>query len=74
MCLVGNPNPPKLEGALQPKGNFLKVRWVMQDDGGSPVLHYLVRYKPVSMAVRAEMISPHQLLLINGPSVRPILW
>ncbi|XP_040902957.1 neural cell adhesion molecule 1b isoform X4 [Toxotes jaculatrix] len=44
---VRNPNPPKLEGALQPKGNSLKVSWVKQDDGGSPILHYLVRYKPV---------------------------
>ncbi|XP_044059748.1 neural cell adhesion molecule 1b isoform X5 [Siniperca chuatsi] len=43
----GNPNPPKLEGALQPKGNSLKVSWIKQDDGGSPILHYLVRYKPL---------------------------
>uniref|UniRef100_A0A8C2X2I4 Neural cell adhesion molecule 1b n=1 Tax=Cyclopterus lumpus TaxID=8103 RepID=A0A8C2X2I4_CYCLU len=47
---VRNPNPPKLEGALQPKGNSLKVRWIMQDDGGSPVLHYLVRYKPIQVS------------------------
>ncbi|XP_076592120.1 neural cell adhesion molecule 1b isoform X5 [Chaetodon auriga] len=44
---TGNPNPPKLEGALQPKGNSLKVSWIKQDDGGSPILHYLVRYKPL---------------------------
>ncbi|XP_024133338.1 neural cell adhesion molecule 1b isoform X5 [Oryzias melastigma] len=44
---VRNPNPPKLEGALQPKGNSLKVSWTKQDDGGSPILHYLVRYKPI---------------------------
>nr|XP_046245368.1 neural cell adhesion molecule 1b isoform X3 [Scatophagus argus] len=44
---VRNPNPPKLEGALQPKGNSLKVSWIKQDDGGSPILHYLVRYKPL---------------------------
>uniref|UniRef100_UPI0037E715CC neural cell adhesion molecule 1b isoform X4 n=1 Tax=Semicossyphus pulcher TaxID=241346 RepID=UPI0037E715CC len=43
----GNPNPPKLEGALQPKGNSLKISWIKQDDGGSPILHYLVRYKPL---------------------------
>ncbi|XP_047449399.1 neural cell adhesion molecule 1b isoform X4 [Mugil cephalus] len=42
----GNPNPPKLEGSLQPKGNSLKVSWIKQDDGGSPIIHYLVRYKP----------------------------
>ncbi|KAG8001910.1 Neural cell adhesion molecule 1 [Nibea albiflora] len=44
---VRNPNPPKLLGALQPKGNSLKVSWIKQDDGGSPILHYLVRYKPL---------------------------
>ncbi|XP_045930547.1 neural cell adhesion molecule 1b isoform X3 [Micropterus dolomieu] len=44
---VRNPNPPKLEGALQPKGNSLKVSWIKQDDGGSPILHYLIRYKPL---------------------------
>ncbi|XP_041850539.1 neural cell adhesion molecule 1b isoform X3 [Melanotaenia boesemani] len=46
----GNPNPPKLEGALQPKGNSLKVSWIKQDDGGSPILHYLVRYKPMQVS------------------------
>uniref|UniRef100_A0A8D0A404 Neural cell adhesion molecule 1b n=1 Tax=Sander lucioperca TaxID=283035 RepID=A0A8D0A404_SANLU len=45
---VRNPNPPKLEGALQPKGNSLKISWIKQDDGGSPILHYLIRYKPVN--------------------------
>ncbi|MED6244892.1 hypothetical protein ATANTOWER_026812, partial [Ataeniobius toweri] len=44
---TGNPNPPKLDGSLQPKGNSLKIGWVKQDDGGSPILHYLVRYKPI---------------------------
>lgn len=41
----GEPNPPKLEGKVQAKGNVLKVLWVKQDDGGSPIQHYLVRYK-----------------------------
>ncbi|KAJ0021980.1 hypothetical protein NQD34_009470 [Periophthalmus magnuspinnatus] len=44
---VRNPNPPKLEWTPQPKGNSLRVGWVKQDDGGSPILHYLIRYKPV---------------------------
>ncbi|XP_026878207.2 neural cell adhesion molecule 1b isoform X3 [Electrophorus electricus] len=41
----GEPSPPKLVGTLQPKGNILKVNWLKQDDGGSPIIHYLVRYK-----------------------------
>ncbi|XP_008423201.1 neural cell adhesion molecule 1b isoform X12 [Poecilia reticulata] len=44
---VRNPNPPKLEGSVEPKGNSLKVSWLKQDDGGSPILHYLIRYKPI---------------------------
>ncbi|KAL4604980.1 neural cell adhesion molecule 1 isoform X1 [Arapaima gigas] len=39
------PNPPKLQGKPQPIGNTLKVNWIKQDDGGSPIKHYLVRYK-----------------------------
>ncbi|XP_072557985.1 neural cell adhesion molecule 1a isoform X8 [Paramormyrops kingsleyae] len=42
---VREPNPPKLEGKLQSTGNVLKVNWIKQDDGGSPIKHYLVRYK-----------------------------
>ncbi|XP_073778781.1 neural cell adhesion molecule 1b isoform X14 [Danio rerio] len=42
---VREPSPPILEGTLQPKGNSLKVKWIKQDDGGSPITHYLVRYK-----------------------------
>ncbi|KAK6296667.1 hypothetical protein J4Q44_G00328090 [Coregonus suidteri] len=44
------PEPPKLEGTLQTKGNSLKVNWIKQDDGGSPITHYLVRYKPKRQA------------------------
>ncbi|XP_035596783.1 neural cell adhesion molecule 1 isoform X9 [Oncorhynchus keta] len=47
---VREPEPPKLEGTLQTKGNSLKVNWLKQDDGGSPITHYLVRYKPKHQA------------------------
>ncbi|XP_068509209.1 neural cell adhesion molecule 1a isoform X6 [Syngnathus scovelli] len=39
------PSTPKLEAMVQNQGNALKVNWIMQDDGGSPINHYLVRYK-----------------------------
>ncbi|XP_071183579.1 neural cell adhesion molecule 1-like isoform X10 [Salvelinus alpinus] len=39
------PSPPKLEGKLQTTGNALKVNWIKQDDGGSPIKHYLIRYR-----------------------------
>ncbi|XP_077064802.1 neural cell adhesion molecule 1b isoform X4 [Siphateles boraxobius] len=42
---VREPSPPILEGTLHSKGNALKVKWIKQDDGGSPITHYLVRYK-----------------------------
>ncbi|XP_042566263.1 neural cell adhesion molecule 1-A, partial [Clupea harengus] len=41
----GEPNAPKLKGTLQPQGNTFKVTWIKQDDGGSPITHYLLRYK-----------------------------
>ncbi|KAK3524331.1 hypothetical protein QTP70_028054 [Hemibagrus guttatus] len=43
------PNPPKLEVKLQSPGNEMKVSWIKQDDGGSPIKQYLVSYRPVSM-------------------------
>ncbi|GLD46420.1 neural cell adhesion molecule 1-like isoform X11 [Lates japonicus] len=41
----GEPSAPKLEVKVQNRGNSLKVNWIKQDDGGSPIKHYLVRYK-----------------------------
>lgn len=45
----GEPNPPKLEVKLQSPGNEMKVSWIKQDDGGSPIKQYLLSYRPVSM-------------------------
>ncbi|KAM6969924.1 neural cell adhesion molecule 1a isoform 3-T3 [Aplochiton taeniatus] len=39
------PSAPKLEAKIQSRGNVLKINWIKQDDGGSPIHHYLVRYK-----------------------------
>ncbi|XP_069751029.1 neural cell adhesion molecule 1a isoform X2 [Narcine bancroftii] len=39
------PSPPKLEEHVLGSGNIYKVNWIKQDDGGSPIRHYLVRYK-----------------------------
>ncbi|XP_048022386.1 neural cell adhesion molecule 1a isoform X6 [Megalobrama amblycephala] len=41
----GEPNPPKLEAKPESTGNEMKVHWIKQDDGGSPIKHYLVRYR-----------------------------
>jgi len=48
VCPVGEPTAPKLEGKVHNEGNSFKVTWIKQDDGGSPIKHYLVRYKAVS--------------------------
>ncbi|XP_059398777.1 neural cell adhesion molecule 1-like isoform X2 [Carassius carassius] len=42
---VREPNPPKLEAKRLSKGNEMKVHWIKQDDGGSPIKYYVVRYK-----------------------------
>ncbi|XP_017275367.1 neural cell adhesion molecule 1a isoform X11 [Kryptolebias marmoratus] len=42
---VREPNAPKLETISVKEGNSFKVKWIKQDDGGSPIKHYLVRYK-----------------------------
>uniref|UniRef100_A0A665UYZ0 Neural cell adhesion molecule 1-like n=1 Tax=Echeneis naucrates TaxID=173247 RepID=A0A665UYZ0_ECHNA len=42
---VREPSAPKLEARVQNKGNSLKVNWIKQDDGGSPIKHYLIKYK-----------------------------
>ncbi|XP_071061585.1 neural cell adhesion molecule 1-like isoform X1 [Pseudochaenichthys georgianus] len=42
---AGEPSAPKLEVKVLERGNSLKVNWIKQDDGGSPIKHYLVRYK-----------------------------
>ncbi|XP_070411587.1 neural cell adhesion molecule 1a isoform X4 [Nothobranchius furzeri] len=39
------PNAPKLEITAVKGGNTFKVKWIKQDDGGSPIKHYLLRYK-----------------------------
>uniref|UniRef100_A0A3B3RMM3 Neural cell adhesion molecule 1b n=2 Tax=Paramormyrops kingsleyae TaxID=1676925 RepID=A0A3B3RMM3_9TELE len=42
---VREPSAPRLEAQLQPAGNALRVSWTKQDDGGSPITHYIVSYK-----------------------------
>ncbi|KAK2510188.1 hypothetical protein MC885_004902, partial [Smutsia gigantea] len=42
---AGEPSAPKLEGQMGEDGNSIKVNLIKQDDGGSPIRHYLVRYR-----------------------------
>uniref|UniRef100_A0A8B9UAF1 Neural cell adhesion molecule 1 n=1 Tax=Anas zonorhyncha TaxID=75864 RepID=A0A8B9UAF1_9AVES len=42
---TGEPSAPKLEGQMGEDGNSIKVNVIKQDDGGSPIRHYLIKYK-----------------------------
>ncbi|CAG08913.1 unnamed protein product, partial [Tetraodon nigroviridis] len=66
---AGNPNPPKVDGELEPKGNSMKVSWLKQDDGGSPILHYLIRYKPLQSSEwkpEIRMPSNSEYVVLRG--------
>ncbi|XP_066518683.1 neural cell adhesion molecule 1b isoform X3 [Hoplias malabaricus] len=66
---VREPNPPKLEGTLQLKGSAFRVNWIKQDDGGSPITHYLVRYKAKEESDWKQEIrlpSVSESVLLNG--------
>ncbi|XP_053223474.1 neural cell adhesion molecule 1 isoform X13 [Podarcis muralis] len=39
------PSAPKLEGQMGEDGNSFKVNLIKQDDGGSPIRHYLIKYR-----------------------------
>ncbi|XP_057622883.1 neural cell adhesion molecule 1 isoform X12 [Chionomys nivalis] len=43
--LSREPSAPKLEGQMGEDGNSIKVNLIKQDDGGSPIRHYLVKYR-----------------------------
>uniref|UniRef100_A0A3Q2YI19 Neural cell adhesion molecule 1b n=1 Tax=Hippocampus comes TaxID=109280 RepID=A0A3Q2YI19_HIPCM len=58
----GNPSPPRLEGALQPIGNSLKVSWTKQDDGGLPILHYLIESSHWKPEIRMPSDSDYVIL------------
>lgn len=48
-------------------GNSIKVNLIKQDDGGSPIKHYLVKYRAVSMS------QLHSLLPLWG-TVSKVWW
>ncbi|KAM3920946.1 neural cell adhesion molecule 1 isoform 4-T4 [Leptodactylus fuscus] len=47
---VREPSAPKLTGRVGEEGNSYKVVLIKQDDGGSPIRHYLLRYKAKNSA------------------------
>ncbi|XP_023818329.1 neural cell adhesion molecule 1 isoform X8 [Oryzias latipes] len=65
----GEPSAPKLEANVADEGNSLRVTWIKQDDGGLPIIHYLVKYKAKHVPewkpeIRVPSLSEHTTL--NG--------
>uniref|UniRef100_A0A7M4EH73 Neural cell adhesion molecule 1 n=1 Tax=Crocodylus porosus TaxID=8502 RepID=A0A7M4EH73_CROPO len=55
---VREPSAPKLEGQMGEDGNSIKVNLIKQDDGGSPIRHYLIKYKAHSSEWKPEIRLP----------------
>ncbi|XP_031724929.1 neural cell adhesion molecule 1a isoform X9 [Anarrhichthys ocellatus] len=69
VALKGEPSAPILEVKVQERGNTLKVNWIKQDDGGSPIKHYLVRYKAKHVSDwKPEIRIPHnsEYVMLSG--------
>lgn len=65
----GEPSAPKLQAKVHNKGNALKVNWFKQDDGGSPIKHYLIRYKAKHTSDwKPEIRLPHgsEYVVLSG--------
>uniref|UniRef100_A0A8C5W6U0 Neural cell adhesion molecule 1 n=1 Tax=Leptobrachium leishanense TaxID=445787 RepID=A0A8C5W6U0_9ANUR len=61
------PSAPKVKGNVGDDGNSIKLTLIKQDDGGSPIRHYLVHYKPKNAVewkpeMKVPSISDHIIL------------
>uniref|UniRef100_F7F074 Neural cell adhesion molecule 1 n=1 Tax=Ornithorhynchus anatinus TaxID=9258 RepID=F7F074_ORNAN len=54
----GEPSAPKLEGQMGEDGNSIKVNVIKQDDGGSPIRHYLIKYRAHASEWKPEIKLP----------------
>ncbi|XP_041863968.1 neural cell adhesion molecule 1a isoform X15 [Melanotaenia boesemani] len=66
---VREPIAPKLEIMAQNGGKSLRINWIKQDDGGSPIKHYLVKYKAKHVSAwKPELRLPHgsEYILLSG--------
>jgi len=57
---AGEPSPPAVHGQ-RGMGKAYRLGLVKQDDGGMPIVEYIVKYKPVSMSNTAASIQPARL-------------
>ncbi|XP_043997258.1 neural cell adhesion molecule 1a isoform X6 [Gambusia affinis] len=66
---VREPTSPILEVTPIKSSNSAKVKWTKQDDGGSPIKHYLIKYKAKHMSDwKPEMRLPSasDYVMLNG--------
>nr|AIZ50758.1 NCAM1a [Siniperca chuatsi] len=66
---VREPSAPKIEVKVQNRGNTVKVNWIKQDDGGSPIKHYLIRYEAKHVSDwKPEIRLPHgsEYVVLSG--------
>uniref|UniRef100_A0A672YW85 Neural cell adhesion molecule 1a n=1 Tax=Sphaeramia orbicularis TaxID=375764 RepID=A0A672YW85_9TELE len=69
MARIGEPSTPILQVKVHSNGNALKVNWIKQDDGGSPIKHYLIRYKAKHVSDwKPEIRIPYgsDYVILNG--------
>ncbi|XP_017164061.1 neural cell adhesion molecule 1a isoform X11 [Poecilia reticulata] len=65
----GEPTSPILEVTLVKSSNSAKVKWTKQDDGGSPIIRYLIRYKAKHMSdwkPETHLPSTSNYAMLNG--------
>ncbi|XP_068186522.1 neural cell adhesion molecule 1a isoform X2 [Antennarius striatus] len=66
---VREPSAPKVEVKGPHVGNTIKVNWIKQDDGGSPIIHYLIRYKARGVSdwkPEIRLPSSSEYVVLNG--------
>ncbi|XP_030010027.1 neural cell adhesion molecule 1a isoform X18 [Sphaeramia orbicularis] len=66
---IREPSTPILQVKVHSNGNALKVNWIKQDDGGSPIKHYLIRYKAKHVSDwKPEIRIPYgsDYVILNG--------
>ncbi|XP_017164060.1 neural cell adhesion molecule 1a isoform X10 [Poecilia reticulata] len=69
MAIKGEPTSPILEVTLVKSSNSAKVKWTKQDDGGSPIIRYLIRYKAKHMSdwkPETHLPSTSNYAMLNG--------
>lgn len=69
LAVSGEPSAPKLEGQMGEDGNSIKVKVIKQDDGGSPIRHYLVKYRAVSSLLPGFLATHNPNTHPAGPTV-----